>query len=205
MININKIFIKGNIMILEEPEKKEVFTLEIQDISRIRLFLSSNDNYEIKCILAFGDKIFSFFSNITINYFDFLDIMDYSNIRNFKAFLLYLKERVDDNIIDTETLHWLINNASLPKDKECPDDPKLKLAIAKLSLMELNAKLKKKTHRRRIEVFLFICLGLLSIILGYILGYRQYLHGNFPFFYFLCFIGLFLVIIAFLPKKRKQY
>lgn len=204
MTNLNKIFIDGNLIGLKANDTKDIIYHPISEISTLSCFLKTSKNCEITCRLSVKGTEYSFPCSIPVNYNEFLEIIDYSNIRNFKSFLLYLDKHTDHRLLSGNTKEWIIDNKPLKRDKEYPDSTDLRLSIANINLMTLNRKITRKKHKNRIEVFLYISAGILSLILGGILGYRQYLNNKFPFFLFLIIFGIALIIFSFLPKRCKK-
>lgn len=205
MININKISIQDHTIILQESLDKQIFNFLLKDIESVEIYLSSNKNYEITCNLCINKMAFTFPYNIKINYSEFLDLIDYSNIRNFKAFIRFLADITSNEILKTETLNWLYYNSPLPRDKNYPEDQNLRLSIAELSLLTLNNNIFRKTYKSRIEAFLYSSIGTILFFLGIITGYRQYLDSKVPFYFLFSLAGTALIIFAFIPKKSKQY
>ncbi len=205
MPNINKIFISEGLMHFQDRDSGEVYIYPFSDIKSLDIVVSSENKENIRCLMAFPDRDISFNTDISINYADFLEIIDYSSMRNFKDFLLYLERHANHGILANQVSEWITKGKSLKKDRELPEDSELRLSIARLSLMTLDKRMNRKQYKSRLEVFAYSSFGMLLMMAGFIMGYNQHLKGKFPFFFIFCLMGLFLIVLSFLPKKTRQY
>ncbi len=205
MPDINKIFISDGSLYLHESASDKVYTYSFSDIENVDISLSKAEDREIKCLMEFRDMKFLFPINITINYRDFLEILDYSCIVNFKEFLFYLERNTDKHILSNSVSEWIRFSKPIPKEDQYPDNNEFRLSVAKLALMTMDRRLNRRLYKSRVEVFLYISFGMLFVILGFIMGYNQYIKDRFPFLFAFCIIGAGLIIFSFIPKKPRQY